>query len=223
MNQRFMRLLLVSLLAAQLGSLAAWAQAKAAPPIPGVRGKLQAVTNDSLAVQTPSGVVQVKIKQPFKTYGTVPSDLKHVTSTSYVGVTSVKQADGTEVAKQIKIFPAELRGAGEGSFMLDAAPGAPSQNRMTNGSVARPVSAKPGSRMTNGTVQTQGGGTTMMVQYQDGAQTISVAPNVEVIQVVPKKATLAVGDIIYAATDKQKDGTLTTNKVYLIAANPGSK
>ena len=48
--------------------------------------------------------------------------MSHVTSTSFVGVTSVKQADGTELAKQINIFPAELRGIGEGSNMLTRHP-----------------------------------------------------------------------------------------------------
>ena len=67
----------------------------------------------------------MKIEQPLKTYGRVPSDLSRVTSTSFVGITSVKQADGTELAKEIHIFPAELRGAGEGSNMIRGRPAAP--------------------------------------------------------------------------------------------------
>ena len=81
-----------------------------------------------------------------------------------------EQADGTELAKQVIIFPKELRGAAEGSVLLDA-PGATTHNRMTNGSVSRPAVSH--SRMTNGTVQ-KGSGTTLVVQYQDGSQTISV-------------------------------------------------
>jgi hypothetical protein len=50
-----------------------------------------------------------------------------------------EQANGTELATRIKIFPPELRGAGEGSFMIDAAPGAMTHSRMTNGSVSRPT------------------------------------------------------------------------------------
>ena len=50
MNHRLLRLLFVLLLVAQVSQNAAWAQVKAAPPIPGVKGKLQAVTNDSLDV-----------------------------------------------------------------------------------------------------------------------------------------------------------------------------
>jgi hypothetical protein len=54
------------------------------------------------------------------TYGRINSDLNHVSSTSFVGITSAKEASGTEVAKEIHIFPAELRGAGEGSNLIDA-------------------------------------------------------------------------------------------------------
>ena len=212
MNYRLLRFLFVFVLALQVSQNAAWAQTKTAPPISGVKGKLQAVTTDSLDVVSPSGVVHVKIKQPLTVYGRVPSDLSHVTSTSFVGVTSIKQPDGTELAKQINIFPAELRGIGEGSNMIEGAPGAASQSRMTNGSVSRPTS----SRMTNGTVQ-KGGGTTLVVRYQNGTQTISVPTNVVVTETVPIKEKLAPGDTVNVATEKQSDGTLATSKVYLIA------
>jgi hypothetical protein len=215
MKHPSLRLVFISLLAVQAASHATWAQVKAAPPLSGVKGKLQSFTGSSLEIRTQSGVVHVNIKQPLTTYKQIPSDLSHVTSTSFVGVASVKQPDGTELATQIKIFPAELRGAGEGSAMMDAASGAMTHSRMTNGSVSRPAMSH--SRMTNGTVQ-KGNGTTLVVQYQDGAQTISVPPNVPVTEVAREKVTLTDGDTVYAATEKLPNGTLATNKVFLIAA-----
>jgi hypothetical protein len=205
----------VFLLSMASGSVAAWAQADATPPIPGVVGKLNVVTNSSVEIQTKTGVVRVEIKQPLTIYREVPSDLSHVTSTTYVGVTSVKQANGMELAKHIMIFPAELRGAAEGSFMMDAAPNATTHSRMTNGSVARPAASN--SRMTNGTVR-KGGGATLVVHYQDGAQTISVPPNVPVTEAAPVKMTLTEGDTIYVATTKQPNGSLTTDKILFIAS-----
>jgi hypothetical protein len=144
----------------------------------------------------------------------IPSDLSHVASTSYVGVASVQQADGTELAKQVIIFPKELRGAAEGSVLLDA-PGATTHNRMTNGSVASPAVSH--SRMTNGTVQ-KGGSSTLVVQYQDGSQTISVPAGVPVTLVAKETVALGAGDTIYAATEKRPDGTLTTNKIFQFVA-----
>jgi hypothetical protein len=208
-----LRLVFVALLAAQATPSTVWAQVQAAPPIPGVIGKVQSFTGSSLDVQTPSGVVHVDVKQPLTTYKQVPSDLSHVTSASYVGVASTEQADEKQVAKQIIIFPPELSGAAEGSVLTDP-PGATTHSRMTNGSVSRPASH---SRMTNGTVQ-KGSDTTLVVQYQDGSKTISVPPNVPVVEVAPEQVTFATGDIVYAATEKLPNGTLVTNKILLIAA-----
>jgi hypothetical protein len=70
--------------------------------------------------------------------------------------------------------------------------------------------------MTNGTVQ-KDSGTALVVQYQNGSKTISVPANVPVTVVAPEKVTLAAGDTVYLTTDKLPDGTLTTNKILLIA------
>ena len=212
MRHRLLHLVCVAILAIPNSVRA---QETVTPPIPGVLGKLQSFTGDSLDVQTKSGVVHVNIKQPLTTYKQIPSDLSHVTPTTYVGVASNEQADGTQLAKQILIFPAELRGTAEGSVLMDPAPGTTAQNRMTNGSVSRPAVSH--SRMTNGTVQ-KGSGTTLVVQYQDGAQTISVPPNVPVTEVAQGQVSLAAGDTVYAATEKLPDGSLTTNKIFLVAA-----
>ena len=78
--------------------------------------------------------------------------------------------------------------------MMDAAPGAMTHSRMTNGLVSRPTMLLH-SRMTNGTLQ-KGSGTTLVVHYQDGAQTISVPPNVPVTEVAREKVTFAAGNTV---------------------------
>ena len=163
-------------------------------------------------------MIHVKVTQPLAIYKQIPSDLNHVTSNSYVGVASVQQADGTELAKQVIIFPKELRGAAEGSVLTDA-PGATAHSRMTNGSVSKPAVSH--SRMTNGTVQ-KGDSSTLVVRYQDGSQTISIPSGVPVVMVAKEPATVSAGDTVYAATEKLPDGTLTTNKILQIAAATGS-
>jgi hypothetical protein len=208
----------VVMVAAQAIPNIASAQVEAAPPLAGVLGKVQSFTGRSLDVATTSGVVHVMVKQPLATYKQIPSDLSQVTSTSYVGVASEQQADGTELAKQVIIFPKELRGAAEGSVLLDA-PGATTHNRMTNGAVSSPAVSH--SRMTNGTVQ-KGGTSTLVVRYQDGSQTISIPAGVQVVLVAKEAVTLSAGDTVYAATEKLPDGTLTTNKIFQIVAASAS-
>ncbi len=207
------------MLAAQAIPNIVLAQAEPAPPLSGVLGKVQTYTGSSLDVATPSGLVHVTVTQPLATYKQIPSDLSHVTANSYVGVASVQQADGTELAKQVIIFPKELRGAAEGSVLLDA-PDATTHNRMTNGSVSTPAVSH--SRMTNGTVQ-KGASNTLVVRYQDGSQTISIPTGVQVVLVAKEAVTLSAGDTIYAATEKLPDGMLTTNKILqIVAASPSN-
>jgi hypothetical protein len=207
-----------SLLTAQILSNIAFAQAQPAPPLSGVLGKVQSFTGSSLDVATPSGVVHVKVTQPLATYKQIPSDLSHVTPNSYVGVPSVQQPNGTELAKQVIIFPKELRGAAEGSVLTDE-PGATTHSRMTNGSVSKPAAH---SRMTNGSVE-KNGDSSLVVQYQDGSQTISIPAGIPVTLVAKERVTLGAGDVIYAPTEKLPDGTLTTNKIFqFIAASTSS-
>jgi len=214
LHDKSLHLAAMFLLAAQLIPNIARAQAQPAPPLSGVLGKVQSFTGSSLDVATPEGVVHVTVTQQLATYKQIPSDLSHVTSNSYVGVASVQQADGSELAKQVIIFPKELRGAAEGSVLLDAQ-GATTHNRMTNGSVSKPAVSR--SRMTNGTVQ-KGASSTLVVQYQDGSQTISIPAGVQVVLVAKEAVTLSAGDTIYAATEKLPDGMLTTNKILQIVA-----
>jgi hypothetical protein len=210
MNQHSLRHLVVyaTLLAALVTPRAVSAQAKAAPPIDGVIGKLQSFDGKSLDVQTPSGLIHVVVKQPLTTYKQSPSDLSHVAAAPYIGVASAEGSDGRQVAKQIFIFPVELRGAAEGSVLTDP-PGTTSHSRMTNGTISRPSR----SRMTNGTVQ-KSGGTTLVVNYQDGSQTISVPPDVPVTVVAPQEVTFSPGDVVYATTEKLPDGTVETDKIF---------
>src|SRR5580692_1297920 len=204
----------IVMLAARVIPNIALAQAQPAPPLSGVLGKVQSFTGSTLDVATPSGVVHVTVAQPLATYKQIPSDFSHVASTSYVGVASVQQADGTELAKQVIIFPKELRGAAEGSVLLDA-PGASTHNRMTNGSVSSPAVSH--SRMTNGTVQ-KGGSSTLVVRYQDGSQTISIPADVPVTLVAKEPVTLSFCFNNSATTEKLPDGTLTTNKIFQFVA-----
>jgi len=207
-HQSLRRLVYGTVLAAMATPYASWAQAKAAPPIDGIIGKLQSFDGKSLDVQTPSGLVHVVVKQPVTTYKQNPSDLSHVASAPYVGVASAEGTDGKQIAKHIFIFPAELRGAAEGSVITDPQ-GATSHSRMTNGTISRTAH----SRMTNGTVQ-KSGGTSLVVNYQDGSQTISVPPDVQVTVVVPQEVTFSPGDVVYATTQKLPDGTVETDKIF---------
>jgi hypothetical protein len=156
--------------------------------------------------------------QPFHFYVRAPSDLSKVKESSFVGVTSVKQPDGSERATQINIFPEELRGVGEGSRMMAPNTSA-AASRMTNGKVSASRmtngTASP-SRMSNGSVSSTNG-SSLVVQYAGGSQNVTVPPNTPVTELKPSSKAIAAGDQVALMAKKAADGSLTADKAISMA------
>ena len=178
-----------------------------------LRGTVTSVSANQLVLKSDTGVVTVTLTQPFHVYSRVPSDLSHVKESSFIGVTTVKQPDGSEWATEIHIFPEELRGMGEGSRMMAPAASA-SPSRMTNGKVSA-------SRMTNGTASqsrmsngnvSSTNGSSLVVQYAGGSQNVTVPPNTPVTELKLSSKKLAVGDRVAVPAKKGPDGSLTADK-----------
>jgi len=176
-----------------------------------ISGTVERASADQLAIKPRKGsdVITVKLVQPFHLYSRIPGDLSHLKDRSFVGVTSVKQPDGTERASAIGILPEELRGVAEGSYMMNTPAGA-TPSRMTNGNVSA-------SRMTNGTASQSGNssgsvkgkdGSTLTVEYQGGVQTITVPPGTPVNEYQLTTATPVVGDRVFLLARKAADGAL---------------
>ena len=178
-----------------------------------VRGSVVSASPTQVVVQSDTGAVTVAVTQPFHLYTRGTSDLAHVKENTFIGVTTVKQPDGSEKATEIHIFPEELRGVGEGSRMMT--PQASSAaSRMTNGNVSA-------SRMTNGTASqsrmsngnvSSTNGTNLVVQYAGGSQTVTVPPNTPVTEMKLTTKNLAAGDQVAVLAKKNPDGSLTSDK-----------
>lgn len=185
------------------------APSSAADTAPSVRGTVASLSASDLVVTTGTGSVSIKMAEPFQVYDREPGTLADVTNNTFVGVTSVKQPDGTEQATEIHIFPDALRGLGEGSRMMTqsaTAGGAPAGSRMTNGT----ATTDGGSRMSNGTVSSTNG-TSIVVQYAGGSQSIVVPANTPVTRIAPSSTPLAVGNNVVVLAKKQSDGSLSAN------------
>lgn len=166
-----------------------------------ISGTVERAAADELAIKplTESAMLTVKLVQPFHLYTRVPGDLSHVKDTNFVGVTSVKQPDGTERASAIGILPEELRGVGEGSYMMNQSAGS-TPSRMTNGAVSQ-------SRMSNG-IAKRTDASTLTVQYQGGVQKITVPADTPVNEYQLTATKLVVGDKVYIWARKASDGSL---------------
>lgn len=178
-----------------------------------VRGTVVSVSANQIVLKSDTGNVTVAIAQPFQVFTRAPSDLSKVQEKTFIGVTTVKQPDGSERATEIHIFPEELRGLGEGSRMMTPGTGA-SGSRMTNGNVS-------GSRMTNGTASqsrmsngsvSSTNGSSLVVQYAGGSQNVTVPANTPVTELKPTSKALAVGDQVALLTRKGPDGSLSASK-----------
>lgn len=189
-----------------------------------VRGTVASVTDSMLTVTTASGEVRVSIATPLDLYASVPATLSQVKESSFVGVTSVAQPDGSQRATEIHIFPEKLRGTGEGSYPMtqQGTSAGGSHNTMTNGTVSgsrmtNGTAAAP--RMTNGTIDKKSGGT-LTVQYQGGTQTIAIPSDVHVTELAVSQTKLAPGAKVVVLAKKQADGTLKASAAILVGA-PG--
>ena len=181
-----------------------------------VRGTVASASPTQLVVATPTGNVTIALAQPVQVFARQPATLADVKDNVFIGVTTVKQPDGTERATEIHIFPEELRGLGEGSRMMNTSAGGGAGNRMTNGAVSnsRMTNGIASSRMSNGSVA-NANGSTLDVQYSGGSQKVTVPPNTPVTQIRVTSKLLAAGDRVVVPAKKAADGSLSSNRVML--------
>ena len=124
--------------------------------------------------------------------GVVKASLSDIKESSYIGVTGMPQADGSQKAVEIHIFPEPLRGTGEGFRPWDLMPNA----TITNATVAQMVKGAQGDEIT--------------LRYKDGEKKIIVTPDTVIVTYVPgDKSELKPGARIFiAGASKKDDGTL---------------
>ena len=115
--------------------LAASASFAQQPPTVRVRGTVEAVDGAMLAVKSRDGqtIYRVKMADNVAVRGIVKAALSDIKDNSYIGVTGMPQADGSQKAVEIHIFPEPMRGTGEGHRPWDLQPG----STMTNAAVVK--------------------------------------------------------------------------------------
>ena len=177
-------------LASMLAVSASFAQQ---PPPVRVRGTVEGADGPMLTVKTREGAaVKVKLTDNVAVRGIIKASLADIKDNSFIGVTGIPQADGSQKAVEIHIFPEAMRGTGEGHRPWDLQPG----STMTNATVAQMVKAVDGQTIT--------------LKYKDGEKKIVVVPETAIVTYVPgSKDELKPGAKIFiGAAAKKEDGTL---------------
>jgi hypothetical protein len=163
-----------------------------------VRGTIERVEGKTLVVKSrDGGEVKVVPADNAPVVGIVKASLSDIKPGSFVGVTGMPQADGSQKAVEVHIFPEAMRGTGEGHRQWDLQP----QSTMTNANVEQTVAGVDGRTLT--------------LKYKDGEKKIVVPPDVPVVSYVPgDKSELKPGvKIFVAAATQAPDGTLQAPRV----------
>jgi hypothetical protein len=168
------------------------------PPTPTrVRGTIEAVDGDELAVKSRGGDdVRLRMAGDINIVGITKIALSDIKVGSFIGTTTVPGPDGSQNAVEVHVFPEAMRGTGEGS---------------------RPYDLRPNSTMTNATVAdsvVSNDGHTLMIKYRGGEKKVMVSPETPVVTYVPAdKSDLKPGAKVIAFMKKLPDGSLETNRV----------
>jgi hypothetical protein len=167
-----------------------WAQ-DAPPPIR-VRGTIERVQDPTYIVKNRDGAeVTLIISEKPQIAGVVKASLADIKEGSFVGVTAMPQADGTQKALEVHIFPDSMRGTGEGHYPWDLRP----QSTMTNANVEQMVAAVDGRTLT--------------LKYKGGEKKIFVPAEAPIVTYVPgDKSELKPGAKVFIVAAKRPDGSL---------------
>ncbi|WP_420131867.1 hypothetical protein [Rhodopseudomonas sp.] len=183
--------------AAVLGLSVSTALAQQSPTPTKVRGEIERVDGDSIAVKSRSGQdVKLQLQPDLRVAGILPSSLSEVKPGAFVGATTVPGPNGAHNAVEIHIFPESMRGTGEGSRAWDLGP----NSTMTNATVDQSVTSNDGN--------------TVKVKYKGGEKVITVTPKTQIVTYGPaQKSDLKLGAKIIAFGKTLPDGSFQTSRI----------
>jgi len=164
-----------------------------------VRGTIEAVDGAMLTVRSRDRqmVYRIRVADDAVVRGIVPASLAEIKNDAFVGVSGLPQADGSQKALEVHIFPEPMRGTGEGHGPWDLVP----DSTMTNASVAQRVKGVEGEVIT--------------LKYKGGEKKVVVLPQTRIVTFVPgDKRELEPGAKIFIAGARRlADGTLEARSI----------
>lgn len=154
-----MKIISVALALGTLTAISAHAADKAR-----VRGVVESLSGDTLVVKSREGKdVTIMLKSGWAVNGIVNAAVTDIKPGDFVGIASMPTESGVNGALEVLIFPAAMKGTGEGDYGWDLMP----KSSMTNATVASAV--------------TSVNGPTLSLTYKGGEKKISIPPGTPVV------------------------------------------
>jgi hypothetical protein len=162
-----------------------------------VRGTIESVTDKSLVVKTREGPdATLSLSDGWVVGGVAKASIDDIKKGDFVGITNVPKEAGLSSALEVVIFPAALKGTGEGDRPWDLKP----NSSMTNATVADAVKGVDGR-----TVTVVYHGTEKKIAIPDGTPIVTLAQ--------ATKDDLKPGATVFVSAEHGSDGALTTKRV----------
>jgi hypothetical protein len=194
---RFSKISAAAALAAGILAIASQAASAADAERVRIRGDIASLSGDTLVVKTREGTDQtITLKPEWKVGGIKKASVEDIKPGDFVGIASLPKADGGDGALEVLIFPAAMKGTGEGSRPWDLKP----NSSMTNATVAKAVKSVEGHSVT--------------LTYQGKEKTISISDDTPIVTFTSAaKTDLTAGAHVIVMGEKAADGTVTSGQV----------
>lgn len=181
---------------AMIFALAATHGATAADPVR-VRGTITAFEGSTLTVKARDGATRtITLKPDWTVSGVTRVPLDAIKVGDFLGIASRPTTGGGDGALEVVVFPAAMKGTGEGSRGWDLEPG----STMTNATVASAVQAVDGRSVT--------------LTYHGQSKTISIASDTPIVTfAAATPADLVAGATVFVPAEESDAGRLSAGRV----------
>lgn len=162
-----------------------------------IRGAIESLSGDQLVVKTREGSdATITLKAGWKVGGIRKASVEDIKPGDFVGVASLPKGTGPDGAIEVLIFPASMKGTGEGNRPWDAQP----NSQMTNATVSNAVKSVEGHTIT--------------LTYQGKEKTITIADATPIVTLAPAtKDDLKTGAGVIVTGEKAADGSISASQV----------
>ncbi len=163
-----------------------------------VRGTVSKFEGSILTVNTREKKSEtITLTAGWQVSGVAKASIDNIKVDDFVGIASAPTTDGSAGALEVVIFPAALKGAGEGDRPWDLQP----NSSMTNGTVANAVTGVDGPSVT--------------LSYDNGQEKkISIPSGTPIVTFAPATpADLTPGAAVFVVAERGANGELTSGRV----------